>query len=239
METARGAVELARTLRGTSGLKVRQPLGRMWLALPGGDGVLHEQESLLALIGDEVNVRTVELIDDESDLVERRVKPLLPVIGRKLGSRIPDVMAAAREGRFEIRPDGSVALAGVILAPDEVEVLASPRPGTAVAADEGMVVVIDTAITPELQAEGDVRELTRAVQDLRREAELALDDRIEVWLTGLADDLSGRMDEVAADTLADAIALGVPPAGSEAAHGQVRLSAGSVSIALRRVGEGG
>ncbi|HEY7736634.1 MAG TPA: class I tRNA ligase family protein [Candidatus Limnocylindrales bacterium] len=239
MATARGAVELARTLRGTAGLKVRQPLGRMWLALPGGNGALHERDALLSLIGEEVNVKAVELIDDDSELVERRVKPLLPVIGRKLGPRIPDVMAAAREGRFEIRPDGSVALAGVILAPDEVEVLASARPGTAVAADEGLVVVIDTAITPELQAEGDLRELTRAIQDLRREAELALDDRIEVWLGDLPAGLSHGLDPVAADTLADRIATGDAPEGAGAARSQVQLSSGTVTIVLRRVSGSG
>ena len=51
---------------------------------------------------DEVNVKSIELIGDESELVDRRVKPLLPKIGKKLGAAIPAVMAAAREGRFEI-----------------------------------------------------------------------------------------------------------------------------------------
>ena len=111
--TARRAVDLARTLRGQAGLKVRQPLARMWLALPGGS--LAEQDALLALIAQEVNVKSVELIGDESELVERRVKPLLPKIGKKLGSRIPEVMAAARENRFEIHADGSVTLGGVTL----------------------------------------------------------------------------------------------------------------------------
>ncbi|HET9682418.1 MAG TPA: class I tRNA ligase family protein, partial [Candidatus Limnocylindrales bacterium] len=119
MATARRAVDLARTLRGNAGLKVRQPLARMWLALPGGS--LPEQDALLGLIADEVNVKAIELIGDESALVERRVKPLLPKVGKRLGAAIPAVMAAAREGRFEIRPDGSVALADVVLAPDEVE----------------------------------------------------------------------------------------------------------------------
>ena len=178
METARHAVELARTLRGTAGLKVRQPLARLWLALPGGD--LPERDALLDLIREEVNVKSIELIGDESQLVERRVKPLLPKIGKKLGSAIPSVMAAARDGSAEIHPDGSVTLAGVTLTADEVEIQATPRPGTAVASDEGLVVVIDTELTPELVAEGDARELQRAIQELRKEAGLELDDRIDV-----------------------------------------------------------
>jgi isoleucyl-tRNA synthetase len=238
MTTARNTVELVRTLRGTAGLKVRQPLRQMWLALPGGDGSLDERDQLLTLIADEVNVKKVEIIDDESELVERRVKPLLPVIGRKLGSKIPDVMAAAREGRFQVRPDGSVALAGIVLAPDEVEIQASPRPGTAVAAEEGLVVVIDTEITPELRIEGDLRELARAVQDLRREAGLVLDDRIELWVEGASPEVASRLETVAADTLASVVGGGAPADDPAVSRASVVLSGGRVTIALRRASTG-
>jgi isoleucyl-tRNA synthetase len=231
MATTRRAVELVRTLRGQAGLKVRQPLARLWLALPGGE--LPERDALLELLADEVNVKSVELMGDESELVERRVKPLLPRIGKKLGPAIPAVMAAARAGEFEIHPDGSVTLAGVTLGPDEVEILASPRPGTAVAHDDGLVVVIDTTITPELRAEGDARELQRAIQDLRREAELALDDRIEVWVDPLPDAIVPFLEAVAGDTLADRIVAGPAPAGLPATT--VELDAGPVRLALRRV----
>jgi isoleucyl-tRNA synthetase len=237
METARHAVELARTLRGTAGLKGRQPLARLWLALPGGD--LPEREALLELVRDEVNVKSVELIGDESQLVERRVKPLLPKIGKKLGAAIPAVMAAARDGATEIHPDGSVTLAGVTLAPDEVEILATPRTGTAVAHDEGLVVVIDTELTPELRAEGDARELQRAIQELRKEAGLEFDDRIDAWVDGLAPAVAAHLEAIAADVLADSIIEGAPGDtaagdGGPAVVGSIELADGPVSIAVRR-----
>ncbi|HXI45212.1 MAG TPA: DUF5915 domain-containing protein, partial [Candidatus Acidoferrales bacterium] len=232
MATARRAVELARTLRGAAGLKTRQPLARLWLALPGGE--LAERDALLALIAEEVNVKAVELIGDESALVERRVKPLLPKIGRRLGSAIPAVMAAARENAFEIRPDGSVVLAGVTLAPDEVEILATPRPGTAVAHDEGLVVVIDTAMTPELITEGVARELQRAVQDLRREAGLALDARIELWVDGADDALAAFLPSVGEETLADVVRR-EPLPGDLEHRAEADLGEHRVTIGLRVV----
>jgi len=230
MATARRAVELTRTLRSAAGLKVRQPLARLWLALPGAD--LPEREALLELVADEVNVKAVELIGDESGLVERRVKPLLPKIGKRLGSAIPAVMAAARSGEFQVQPDGSVSLAGVTLAADEVEIQASPRPGTAVAHDDGLVVVVDTELTPALRVEGDARELQRAIQDLRRVTGLELDDRIELWLDGASEDLAPYLAEVADEVLADVVERGRPEGDGFAVSG-LELSGGQVQVALR------
>ena len=167
------------------------------------------------------------------------MKPLLPRIGKKLGSQIPAVMAAARANDVEYLPDGSVRLAGVTLAPDEVEVLATPRPGTAVAHDEGLVVVIDTTLTDELRAEGDARELQRAVQDLRREAELDLDEAIELWVelpAAAAVRLAPYLARLANETLASAMHLAPPP--PDLAGAEVQLEAGRARVALRRVGPG-
>ena len=235
MAVARRAVDLSRTLRGASGLKVRQPLARLWLALPDRD--LTEMDALLELVRVEANVKVVEVIGDESELVDRGVKVLLPRVGRRLGARIPAVMAAAREGRFEVHPDGSVTLADVTLASDEVEIQATPRPGTAVAHDDGLVAVIDTVITPDLRAEGDARELQRAVQDLRKEAELDLDARIVLWIEGLAAEVEIHLGSLAVDTLVDEIRRDAPPEGVPTAI--VKLGAGDVRISLRRADDEG
>ena len=117
------------------------------------------------------------------------------------------------------------------LGADEVEIQATPRPGTAVADRDGLVVVLDTGLTPELRAEGDARELARAVQDLRREAGLELDDRIELWTGSLPDAVAGHLPAVAGDTLATLAGGDVP---GDAIRATVELDGGPVEIALRR-----
>jgi isoleucyl-tRNA synthetase len=240
MATLVRAVELARTLRGQAGLRLRQPLRRMWLALPGGSlgsGDEMAERALLELLADEVNVKHVELIGDESELVERRVRPLLPRIGPRLGHAIPAVMAAARANEVEYLPGGGVRLGGVELAPDEVDIIASPRPGTAVAHDKGVVVVIDIEIDDGLRAEGDARELMRAVQDLRKQAGLELDELVDLWLHAPADvvaPIEPYLDRLAEETLVADLKRDEPP-GELPASSQP-LSRGSVLLAVRRRG---
>jgi len=229
MDVAQRTVELARTLRGANRLKTRQPLARAWVATPGGDGAL--SRDLIDIVASEINVKTLEPIADGSELIERRVKVLLPKVGKRLGSQIPAVMAAAREGAVDFRPDGSVSIAGVELAPDEIEIQATPRPGTAVAEDDGLVLVLDTELSDALRAEGDARELARAVQELRRDAGLELDDRIDLWVEGVSPAVQSHVAGVAADVLAQ---LQTGPIPADAMRGAVDLDDGTVTIALRR-----
>jgi isoleucyl-tRNA synthetase len=236
MEVVMRAVDLARTLRSQAGIKTRQPLSRMWLAMPGPDRLV-DQEALLVLLTDEVNVKSIELIGDESELVDRRVKPLLPKIGKKLGPAIPAVMTAAREGNFEIHPDGSVTLGGVTLAADEVEIQATPRPGTAVAHDEGLVVVIDTELTPELRIEGDARELQRAIQDARKDAGVDLDDEVAIRVelaAGAVQKLQPYVGSVEVETRSK-IEFGPLPVGINAISVDLDAGPARVGLILRAV----
>jgi isoleucyl-tRNA synthetase len=232
MATLRRAVDLARTLRSQAGLRTRQPIRQVWLAIPPGVDLGDE---LIDVLSDELNAKAVRIIGNESELVDRRVKPLLPKIGKRLGDRIPAVMAAARANDVEYLASGGVKLGGVELAADEVEILATPRPGTAVAHDEGLVVVIDTEIDDALRAEGDARELARAIQDLRKQAGLELDDTIDLWLSGptaAVAALEPYLGRVAEDTLATAVHREAGPSDAPSVTQQV--SGGEVALAIRR-----
>ena len=100
MAVARGAVDLARTLRSSARIRTRQPLARAWLAVP--DRCVWTSAGAADADRDrDQRQATSSVIDDDSDLVERRVKPLLPRIGKRLGGAIPAVMAAARDGAVE------------------------------------------------------------------------------------------------------------------------------------------
>ena len=103
--------------------------------------------------------------------------------------------------------------------------------------DQGLVVAIDTELDDELRAEGDARELTRAVQDLRKQAGLELDDTIELWLSPRPDVARAAeirtSPRVAEDTLADKLSHEAPPA--DAIHATQAIGSGEVLLALRRI----
>ena len=150
----------------------------MWLALPGGSlrvGDPAIEKALLELLREEVNVKQLELIGDDSDLVDRRVKPLLPRIGPRLGSAIRGSRGGPGErGRVPAR--GASAWREWIWPADEGrDPRHISRAGTAVAHEDGLVVIHRHRPSMNaLRAEGDARELTRAVQDLRKQAGLEL-----------------------------------------------------------------
>ena len=96
-------------------------------------------------------------------------------------------MAGARSGDYTLGDDGTVAVGGATLQPDEFELTARARPGHEVAEDGDLLVALDTSLDDELEAEGLAREVAHRLQALRRTAGYEISDRIRVAIAGDAE----------------------------------------------------
>ena len=179
---------MGRAARAKASIKVRQPLAEV-LVRPrdaAEAAVLVRQEALLL---EELNVKVLNTLDDEAGIVTFEVKPNLPVLGPRLGRELGAVRTAlgaldGGEVAAAVRAGQTVTVAGHDLAPDDFLLEMRERDGYAVVSEAGYTVGIATTITDELADEGIARELVRHIQDLRREADFELSDRITSWCEG-------------------------------------------------------
>jgi len=246
VELARRTVALGRTARAASGVRTRQPLRALRVKLPAGARAISDDPTvageLTAQVLDELNVKALELIPDESDLVERSLYPLLPVIGPRHGKAVGAVMAAARSGAWELQPDGTVRIGGITLQPDEFELTARARPGNEVAEDGDLLVALDTTIDGVLAAEGMAREVAHRLQAMRKAAGYEISDRVEVGVGGdaaVAASLEPHREWLAGEVLATSLTIG-DEVRMEApdARERLELDGTAVDLALRRAAAG-
>jgi isoleucyl-tRNA synthetase len=231
MEVVRQVVGLGRVARKTAGLRVRQPLARMLVAVGSAEeraALLRHQEDVL----DELNVKALEVLDDSVDLLRYRVKPNLRLLGPRLGKRLPALRVAldaldqpvAAEVARAVATSQPVTLPldgePLVLAPMELLVESSPLEGYAVAQEGAVQVALDTTLDEALRREGLARDLVRAIQEARKTAGLALADRITLYLSAAEGDLDRLLGEwgiyVQGETLAERLVAAAPPAGSHA-----------------------
>ena len=240
---AREVVALGRTARAASGLKTRQPLATVRVKLPAAAlGRLSSDPAiaadLQAEILEELNAKALEVLTDASELVERHLYPLLPVIGPRHGADVGTIMAGARSGEWRILDDGGAEAGGVSLAADEFELTARARAGHEVAEAGDLLVALDTQLTPELQAEGLAREVAHRLQGLRKAAGLEVSDRVVASIDGdqaVVAQLAPHRDCLAAEILAVTLDVGgEADLGPSATVEEVALPEGSVRLAVRR-----
>ena len=207
---------LGRNARSRSGVKVRQPLARV-LVRPRP-----EDEELLPLIGpqvlDELNVKAMEVVEADA-IAEITLKPNLPVLGPKLGANMGAARAAiagadASAVAAALRSGGSVELGGFTFDADDLLVETNDRPGVAAASEGALLVGIDTALTPELEAEGTAREFVHRVQNMRKAAGFEIEDRIIIHISPLPLSLSSQHAYIRQETLSDALHAAAPPPGA-------------------------
>ncbi|MGD8397377.1 MAG: class I tRNA ligase family protein [Anaerolineae bacterium] len=222
MALAMQIAALGRSARSTSNVKLRQPLARARVFVPGGGAL---SASLTELVTDELNVKALEFAEREAELVAYEIGLLPNLLGPKYGRRFPRIRQAVAEAdaeamarRFGAGLSVTVELddgeAAVELLPEEVEVRTLSREGYAMAEEKGVVVAVDVEIVPELAREGLARDLVRRIQTLRKEADYQLDDRIVTYLD--ADDevqavVKEWADYIRDETLSEQLAIGPVP----------------------------
>jgi isoleucyl-tRNA synthetase len=185
-------VSLGHAARQEAGVKVRQPLPAI-LVHARHPFQMASLERLREGVLDELNVKALHPLTDPGEVVSFDIRPNLPQLGPKYGKRLGAIRAGLAKldpasvaravtegGRISIPlPDGAVELM-----PDEILVDLLKREGFAAAQGDGMLVVLDTSLTPELLREGLARDFVRAVQDSRKSAGFRVEDRIAIEATG-------------------------------------------------------
>ncbi len=214
MQLAKRVVGLGRTARSAHELKTRQPLAAVTLV--SQERELREHlERARDLVLEELNVKSIRWADNLGDFVHRDVRPDFRVLGKKLGKKMKAVQTALagmsgddladaleRDGRIVLAVEGEP----IELLPGEIEVRLVEKEGLATAGDRGLLVALDTALTPELVAEGHAREVVNRLQTARKEAGLDYADRIHVRYHApnsiLAHAVERHRDYIAGETLA-------------------------------------
>ncbi|HEX4722722.1 MAG TPA: isoleucine--tRNA ligase [Pseudonocardiaceae bacterium] len=233
MDEVRRVCSAALSLRKASKLRVRLPLARLVVAAPDADALA----PFAGIIADEVNVKRVELTTDVAAHGHFELVVNARACGPRLGGDTQKVIRAVKAGEWTTTGDGAVVAAGIELLGGEYERrLVATDPGLTAALPGGAgLVVLDTDVTPELAAEGVARDVIRAVQQARREADFEVSDRITVTVAGDAAVLAAvRTHEefLKSETLATSVTYG------DLDHPGFQASVGdglAVEVAVRRI----
>ncbi len=240
VEAALRAIELGRAARAAAKVKNRQPLRKAVIVATEAERA--EIERLAETVRAELNVKALEFVSEEGELVSYEVKPNYRALGPRFGSQMPraaaaiaaldpDHVAAAIRGerRIGINVDGHEhPLAG-----DDVSLAMQPLEGYEVEAEAGRAVALALELDDELRREGLAREIVHAVQNARKQAGLEVSDRIELGLGGdgeLLEAARAHEDYIAGETLATSVSY-------DGGDGdKARIEGRELSIRARRAG---
>jgi isoleucyl-tRNA synthetase len=224
MDQVRDVCSAASSLRKANKLRVRLPLSKLTVAV--------DDPQLLApfvdLIGDELNVKAVELTDDIAAYGRFELTVNARTAGPRLGKSVQDAIRAVKAGAGVANPDGTLRAGEVTLLPEEFSsrLVAADEQFTAALPGGAGLVVLDGTVTPELEAEGWAKDRIRELQDLRRSTGLDVSDRISVTMAvpaARADWADAHRDLIAGEVLATSFEFGEPADGIEIGDG-VRVS---------------
>ncbi|CAN5227285.1 isoleucine--tRNA ligase [soil metagenome] len=224
MDQVREICSAASALRKAAGLRNRLPLATLTVVV-NDPGALAD-EGLEGLVADEVNVKSVRLLAVDSDEaaaygVEQKLTVNARAAGPRLGKDVQVAIKGSKSGDWSVADDGTVTAGGLALVEGEftLDTVAGSDDADSVTGvlPGGGFVVLDTAVTPELAAEGLARDLVRGIQQARRDAGLDVSDRISLAVGGSeAVQAAARTHEalICAETLATSYVVGVAGEGT-------------------------
>jgi isoleucyl-tRNA synthetase len=212
MDRAITIVSLVRAMRMKSNLKVRQPLNKIIIPISNEA----QKKSILEMedvIVDEINVKSIEFVYDESDIVLKKAKPNFRTLGQKYGKQVQGVAAKIRELQSgditSLQKNGSLPLTisgtEFVITPDDIEIVYEDLHGWLVESNGMITIALDTEMTPTLKREGIAREFVNRIQNLRKDAGFEVIDRITISYNGdteLRDALTMLKEYVLHETLA-------------------------------------
>lgn len=241
MARAQRIVELVRAMRMKANLKVRQPLQRIIIPIAAE----HERDEILRMrdiICDEINVKRIEFVTDDSGLVRKRAKANFKSIGPKFGKSVKQIAERIKEmndaeiaelerrGSYELPVDGATYRIG----PEDVEIVREDIKGWLVETDGRLTVALDTELTEELIDEGLAREFVNRIQNMRKESGFEVTDRIAIFCRAserLQKALQRMAEYVKTETLATHLELAVPPGKTTTAQ---EINGERADIAIER-----
>ncbi len=188
MDYAQRISSLVLSLRKKEKIRVRQPLGKILLPVLD-EGFKNQVEKVKDLVLAEVNVKELEYITETEGVIKKKIKPNFRTLGRRLGPNMKlaaqtlgkfgqnEIAELEKAGGFDLNlPDGSVERLGL----EDVEITSEDIPGWLVANDGPLTVALDVTMTDQLLAEGTARELINRIQNIRKESNFNVTDRIAI-----------------------------------------------------------
>jgi len=178
---------LTHSIRKKEKIKVRQPLSKIMIPVLD-EATRHHVEAVADLIMSEVNVKTVEFLDDASGVLVKKVKPNFRSLGQKFGPKMKlisaainqwgqeDIAAIEKAGQYDLAIDGET----LQLTIEDVEISSEDIPGWSVASEGKTTVALDITISEDLRLEGIARDLVNRIQNLRKDQGLDVQDKIDV-----------------------------------------------------------
>ncbi|WP_323787217.1 isoleucine--tRNA ligase [Psychroserpens sp.] len=217
MESAQTISSLVLSLRAKEKIKVRQPLQKIMIPIDTKE----QKEEILAvqdLIKSEVNVKSVEVLGDASDILVKQIKPNFKVLGPRFGADMKavaqainsfsaqDIKKIEQNGSLDVEINGK----NITLEQSDVEITSKDIEGWLVASSGAMTVALDVTITEELQKEGIARELVNRIQNLRKDSGFELTDRIAVQFQKdeqIINAINKNLEYIKTETLTDELEI--------------------------------